>query len=574
MDKRLLTEARITRRQFAVNIFLSLAGGLCLIAQALTLSRAITAAFLGRAPLQDVAGMLVLTAGFALARALLTWGANVVAADLSIAVRLDLRKRLLEHVAALGPIYLQGERTGELVTAATRGIDSLDPYFRDYLPAVFAAALIPLIILIAVFPLDLLTFGVLLVTAPLIPLFMILIGKAAGALAKRQYSALSHLSAHFFDVMQGLTTLRLFNRSQYQIETIGRISNDFRQATMGVLRVAFISALALEMLATLSVAMVAVEIGLRLLHGGIAFEQALFLLVIAPEFYQPLRTLGARFHAGIEASAAANRIFDVLETPLPEIPAQVGSVPDKLHIRFEAVQFAYESGTRPALDGVTFEIQPGEHVALVGESGGGKSTTAALLLRFLNPGSGRITIDGVDLSRIDGESWRAKTAWVSQSPYLFNSSVADNIRLGRPDATPEEVTAAAKAAEAHEFISRLPDGYDTRCGERGLRLSGGQAQRIAIARAFLRDAPLLVLDEFTTYLDPETEVSVQTALQRLLQGRTALVIAHRLNTIADMDRIVVLSNGHVAETGKHEQLMQKSGNYRALIEVGALVHAL
>ncbi|MCC6805551.1 MAG: thiol reductant ABC exporter subunit CydD, partial [Anaerolineae bacterium] len=361
------------------------------------------------------------------------------------------------------------------------------------------------------------------------------------------------------------TTLRLFNRSRHQIDTIARFSGEFRAATMGVLRVAFLSALALEMLATLSVAIVAVEIGLRLIDGGIGFEQALFLLIIAPEFYQPLRTLGARFHTGTEASAAASRIFDVLETPLPTAPVDPQTVPSNLHIRYENVAYAYDGGDRPALDGLSFEIAPGERVALVGASGGGKSTAAALLLRFLSPDSGRITVDGIDLANLNADDWRKRIAWVAQSPYLFNASAADNIRLGSPDAPLDAVIAAARAAEAHDFIAALPQGYDTVLGERGSRLSGGQAQRIAIARAFLRDAPLLVLDEMTAYLDAATEAAVQTALRRLLTGRTALVIAHRLHTIRDVDRIVVVDAGRAVETGTHADLLATHGAYRALV---------
>jgi ATP-binding cassette subfamily C protein CydD len=572
MDKRLIALLGGVKRQFVLSIALNFAAGLCLIGQALALSRVIAWAFLQGAPLADVAGLLLLAAGCALGRALLSWGAYVSAADMSIHVRAELRRRLLAHLAALGPAYTQGEQTGELTTTVTKGIDALDPYFRDYLPAILTALLVPLAILIAVVPLDGLTFFVLLVTAPLIPLFMALIGMAAGVLAKKQYAGLSRLSAHFLDVMSGLPTLKLFNREQYQVESIGYISDQFRSATMGVLRVAFLSALSLEMLATLSVAIVAVEIGIRLLHGGIGFEQALFLLVIAPEFYQPLRTLGARFHTGTEGSAAASRIFEVLETPAPEAPSNPAALPDRLHIRFEHVTYAYEGG-RSALNDVNFEVLPGEHVAVVGESGSGKSTLASLLLGFLKPESGRITVDGVDLARLNPDEWRANIAWVSQSPYLFNASIAANIRLGRPEASNEEVIAAARAAEAHDFISALPEGYNTLCGERGVRLSGGQAQRIAIARAFLRDAPLLILDEFTAYLDRDTEVAVQTALRRLLYGRTALVIAHRLNTIIDMDRIIVFENGAIVETGTHDHLMQQRGSYRTFVEAEALTYA-
>ncbi|WP_343419835.1 thiol reductant ABC exporter subunit CydD [Candidatus Flexifilum breve] len=560
MDRRLIAEARAVRREFALSILWQTLAGACLIGGAFAFSRTVAAVFLGGQPLSAVLPLLGLFGGCALLRAGLVWAGNSAAAEVSIRVRLDLRRRLLKQLVQLGA---QDARTGELATTASKGIDALDPYFRDYLPALFTALLIPLTMALVVLPLDGLTFAVMLITAPLIPFFMILIGKAAGVLAKTQYASLGLLSAHFLDVMQGLLTLKLFNRSQYQIETIGRISGEFRAATMGVLRVAFLSALTLELLATVSVALIAVEIGVRLLHGGIPFESALFLLVIAPEFYQPLRTLGARFHTGTEASAAAARIFEVLALPCP--PAGAVTAPPHSDLRFDAVHVAYDAGERPALNGLSFTVAHGEKVALVGATGGGKSTALALLLRFSEPTAGRITVNGRDLRELDADTWRQQIAWVPQAPYLFNTSIADNIRLGRPDAPLTDVLAAAAAAQAHDFITRLPHGYDTVIGERGARLSGGQAQRVAIARAFLRDAPLLLLDEITSYLDHETEAALNRALDRLLVGRTALVVAHRLHTIQRMDRILVVEAGQVVESGTHAELLAHGGRYQRLI---------
>jgi ATP-binding cassette subfamily C protein CydD len=378
--------------------------------------------------------------------------------------------------------------------------------------------------------------------------------------------------------MQGLPTLRLFNRSERQVAIIARFTGDFREATLRVLRVAFLSALALELLATLSVAIVAVEIGLRLLYGGITFENALFLLVIAPEFYQPLRTLGARFHAGTESAAAAAHIYAVLaarppalalSAPHPSLaenppPAADDGAFRAADIRFEDVFFAYEGG-RPALNGLSLTIEAGQRVALVGPSGGGKSTTAALLLRFISPASGQIRVGGVNLADIPAAVWRQSVAWVPQNPYLFHTTVLENIRLSRPEAAMAEVVAAARAAEAHDFITSLPFGYETSVGERGARLSGGQAQRIAIARALLRNAPLLILDEATANLDPENEALISAALARLLAGRTALVIAHRLATVRAADRIAVLDGGRVVESGTHDTLLAAGGLYTRLV---------
>jgi ATP-binding cassette subfamily C protein CydD len=414
----------------------------------------------------------------------------------------------------------------------------------------------------------------------MIPFFMVLIGSLANAQSHTQWTQLSRMSAHFLDVLQGLTTLKIFGRSRDQAQEIARISAQFRDATMSVLRIAFLSALALEMLATISTAIIAVEIGLRLLYGRLAFEEAFFILILAPEYYGPLRLLGARFHAGTAGVSAAQRIFEVLscqpavfsEGAASSAPTTEGrkeafseytSPPFAIH--FEEVHYAYEAGERAALNGVSFTIQRGQKVALVGRSGAGKSTAAQLLLRFIEPAGGRITVNGDDLAAIPADVWLEQVAWVPQMPYLFAESAADNIRLARPDAPLEDVIHAAQQAHADTFIRALPDGYETWIGERGARLSGGQAQRIALARAFLKDAPFLIFDEATSNLDPETEAQIQAAIRALMRDRMVLIIAHRLSTVLDADQIVVLDAGYVAEVGTHDELSARAGTYHQLV---------
>ncbi len=568
LDRRLLALARKARFWLALTLLAGVAGGVLLVGQARALSAAVSGAFLQGRALADIAPLLLALVAAALGRAVCTWLGSAAGYEAAARVKGDLRERLFAHLLALGPAHVGGERSGELVSALTDGVDALDDYFGQYLPQIALAALVPLTYLLFLFPADPLSAVILLVTAPLIPLFMVLIGAAARRLTRQQWALLSRMSAHFLDVLQGLTTLRLFGRSRRQIAVIARIGDQWRGTTLGVLRVAFLSALALELIATLSTAVVAVEIGLRLLYGGIVFEQALFVLVLAPEFYLPLRALGVRFHAGMGGVAAAERLFAILETPLPPRPEKSAPPPARMHITFAGVRCAY-GGERAALDGVSFAIEPGQQVALVGPSGAGKSTIAALLLRFMTAEEGEIRVDGVPLGELDPDGWRARLAWVPQRPYLFHASALENIRLGRPQAGPDEVRWAARQAGADAFIAALPDGYDTIIGERGARLSGGQGQRIALARAFLRDAPLLILDEATANLDPESERLVTDAVRRLARNCTSLIIAHRLSTVAGADRIIVLAGGRVAESGTHADLLATGGLYARLVAAGS-----
>ncbi|WP_119072138.1 thiol reductant ABC exporter subunit CydD [Aggregatilinea lenta] len=566
IDKRLLALIAPVRRLLIVSTVLSFIAGLLLIFQAYALSHTISQAFLEGASLSGVQTWLIALLLIVIGRAVTLGLSEIAAQRFTGRIKTGLREHFYAHLVALGPAYTRGERTGELSATALAGIEALDAYFREYLPQLFLALLIPFSILLFVFPTDVLSGVVMLLTAPLIPFFMALIGIVSAVRAKKAYAALIRLSAHFLDVLQGLTTLKLFGRSREESTVVSEMSDRFRETTMDVLRVAFLSALALELISTISVAIIAVEIGLRLLYGNLSFERAFFVLILAPEFYLPLRLLGTRFHAGMDGVAAAQRIFAVLETPVPDVPEAVQPVPTgDFSVTFEDVQFTYEDGGRHALNGVRFTVPARHSVALVGPTGGGKSTLVQLLLRFTAPTGGRITVNGMPLDVFDADEWRRQIAWVPQLPYLFNATVADNIRLARPDAPQDDVIRAARQAHADAFIDALPQGYDTPIGERGSRLSGGQAQRIALARAFLKDAPLLILDEATSSLDPETETLLQDAIETLMRDRTVLIVAHRLSTIYRADQIVVIEGGQVVEAGRHEALLAHAGVYHDLV---------
>ena len=567
MNRRLLSELRLVRLPFVLTCVLTLLLAGVVLTQAAFLSNIITRVFLLKVALGDVLPSLAFLAGVVGMRALLVYVERRNTANMAIRVKAELRERFMSHLMRLGPAYIWGRRTGELTMTATEGIEALDAYFRGFLPGLIGAIVIPTVIAIVVLPIDGLSFLVMLLTAPLIPLFMMLIGATAGGLAHRQFTQMRRMGAHFLDVMQGLVTLKLFNRSQAQVESIAHITDQFRQATMRILRVSFLSAFMLEMLSTLSIAIVAVEIGIRLLYRGIGFEQALFLLIIAPEFYLPLRALGARFHAGATSLATAREIYRVLDAPIQRTLIPSAPIPEHLNIRFEHVTFTYDQRSHPALNDITLDIPFGHKVALVGASGSGKTTLANLLLGFITPTTGRITVNGVDLTSLDINQWRERLAWVPQKPYLFNTTIAENIRIAKTGASHAQIVLAAQAAGAHDFVSQLPQGYDSPCGEHGMRLSGGQVQRIAIARAILKDAPLLILDEATANLDVENEAIVQTALSNLLRApdRTALVIAHRLNTVIDADSIYVIMDGQVVERGTHDEVMAHNAAYRELV---------
>ncbi|WP_116243777.1 thiol reductant ABC exporter subunit CydD [Nocardiopsis sp. FIRDI 009] len=554
LDPRLVRTAAAVRTHLAVSVVSGvLVTGLILV-QAWLLAHAIAGAADG-AGTDTLGWAITAVAVVAVLRALLSYAAEASALHSAARTKSQLRRRLVAHVTGSGRVWTAepgagGEpgspKAGELVTLATRGLDALDDYFARYLPQLVLAAIVPLAVLTVVFWADWISGIVILVTLPLIPVFMALIGMHTQARTDRQWRLLSRLGGHFLDVVEGLPTLAVFRRAKAQAAIIRRVGEEHRRATMGTLRVAFLSAFALELLATLAVALVAVEIGLRLLGGHMDYQTALLVLILAPEAYLPLREVGARFHASMEGVAAAEQVFTELDrtrgtarrapgagveprrAPPPTGAASPATAGD---IRFEGVGVRYPGRDLPALSGLDLDVRAGEHVLLTGPSGAGKSTLLSLLLRLNEPGQGRISVrppggEWTPLEEVPAEDWRRGIAWVPQHPYLFDVSVADNIRLGAPDASMERVREAARRAEADAFVSGLPQGYDTRLGERGARLSAGQRQRIALARALCRDAPLVLLDEPTAHLDPENAAAVRTAVARLLEGRTAVIVAH------------------------------------------------
>ena len=548
LDRRLLSRAEPVRALLAADAVLGVLAALLVLAQAVLIAHVAAGAFSG-ASVADMAVPLALLVLATVGRSGTTWAFEAVgrraANDVLAGLRLDLVERRLRDQ----PAALDGAESAEVATAAVSGVDALETTFARYLPQVVLAVTVPLAVLVLVASIDLVSAGLMLLTLPLVPVFMWLVGRYTERRARERWQTLALLATHFLDVVRGLPTLRAFNRGEAQAERIEEVSDRYRRATMGTLRVAFLSGTVLELAATLGIALVAVTVGVRLVEGGLGFEAGLTVLVLAPELYLPLRNLAAQFHASADGLAIAERLLDLVEGPeaAGAPPSAATPNPRDVPIRLEEVSFTYPAREGAVLDGIDLELAPGETVALVGPSGGGKSTIASLLLSLFEPTRGRVTAGTVDLAVCDSAAWRAQIAWVPQHPTIFRGTVADNIRLGDATADDVRVSAAAELAGADKFVAGLLEGYDTVVGEGGRPLSAGELQRIALARAFLRDASLVILDEPTSNLDPGNAELVGEAVERLRAGRTVLLIAHRPELASRADRIVHLHEGRIVE---------------------------
>ncbi len=618
LDPRLLQYARATRTFLFLSVALGSLRALLIVAQAWLLVNVVVGAFSHGKDLAQVRSLMILLLCVVLARALVAWAAELAAGRSSAQAKSQLRCALLERVSALGLNSSRTQSTGELTVLATRGLDALDGYFSLYLPQLLLAAIVPLVVLVTVVSQDWISAAIVAFTLPLIPLFMALVGAATREKMDRQVRTLQQLAGHFLDVVAGLPTLKVFGRAKAQAAGIRSISERYREAALSNLRVTFLSSLILELVATISVALVAVAIGLRLMGGDMSLRAGLLALVLAPEAYMPLRQLGANYHASAEGMAAAERVFAVLadaqpraSSPNPAETSQVGPVPaepvraetsqvgappaEPIHadtanveraptkpalaefsnngvhintrklgegvfdtpssrssprryitdmattdITIEALTVSYPGRPRPALDNLSLRVEAGKVVALAGPSGCGKSTLLGVLLGFVTPEQGAVRIGNVDLAELDANAWRAQLAWVPQRPHLFACSIAENVRLGRRDASDDELAAAVAAANLTDVVAGLPDGLDTMLGERGAGLSAGERQRVALARAFLRDAPLLLLDEPTANLDGQTEQVVLDTVARLSRGRTVILVAHRPALLEMADCVIDL----------------------------------
>ncbi len=544
LDPQLLRYARSTRPFIAASAVLGFVAALLLIAQAWLIADVVCAAFQHGRSLADEATPLVVLLAVIVARAALAWGAELVSTRASARAKSELRVSLLGAAARRAADPRSPTRSGDVAVLATRGIDALDGYFALYLPQLVLAVVVPLAILVAVAADDWVSAAIIAVTIPLVPLFMALVGLATRDRTEAELRTLQRLAGHFLDVVGGLATLKAFGRARAQTAEIARVTDLYRQRALATLRVTFLSGLILELVASLSVALVAVAIGLRLLGGAMDLRAGLFALILAPEAYAPLRRLGANFHASAEGLAAAHQAIAIIEEAGP--PPVGGIVPPDAAdaaIGFDAVTFTYPGRDRPAVRSLSFSVEPGERVALVGPTGCGKSTLLALLLGLIEPDEGAVAVGGVAVDRLDRALWHRQLAWVPQRPHLFRATVAENVRLGSPAASDAQVADALAAAGLAEVVAGLALGAQTPLGDGGAGLSAGERQRVALARALLRDAPLLLLDEPTAALDGESERRVLDAVERV--GRTVLFVAHRPALVALADRTVDVGEAEV-----------------------------
>ncbi len=546
-QRRLVRSSGSARAHIALTVVLGLVTTGLIIAQATLLAIVIAGVFVDGDSLSDVEGLLVWLAVIAVVRGLVSATFESSGRFGAARVMSELRRKLSERLLLVNPGTARDDHSGELVASAVEGVGALEAYFARYLPQVVLAATVPIAILIWVFPYDWKAGLILAITAPLIPVFMVLIGMLTEGRTRRRWSMLSRLSSHFLDLVAGLQTLRANGRADAQANSIAEVGERYRRETMGALRVGFLSSLVLELLAMTGVALVAATIGIQLASGSLQLEAGLLVLLLAPEMYMPLRELGNQFHASADGMVAAESIFEVLdqpavvEAPLDPLPAPS---PGEFGLDIEGLDLVF-AGRGKVLDGLDLSIAPGETVGLVGPSGGGKTSLLSLILRLASPGAGRISCGGVDLDSIDPREWRRHLVWVPQRPTLFSGSLAWNLRLFEPEADEDALRQAAADAGLEDLIAGLPDGLDTPIGDGGRRLSVGQAQRVALARALISRSPMVLLDEPTAHLDSDSEETVARAIARLTAGRTALLVSHRRRAIAGADRVLELRNGQL-----------------------------
>lgn len=570
MNKRLLREAIRMGKYMPIAMAYSVFNAIFIAVNAYALALIVNEIFFKKGSLNSAAvfimAFIVNTAVKSLFNFILDDKIKKYSEEIKAAIKLKTFNNLINT----SPINVKGKSSGDILTTLTEGTELLTAYFSQYIPQLFSSVIMPLIIFIVVFCFDKISATIMLITYPIIPFFMILIGARSKALNEKQWKKLTSLSSHFQDMLQGLRTLKVFGRSNAQEQKIYDISESYREATMAVLRVSFLSALVLETASTICTAIIAVNLGLRLLYGQIEFLQAFFILVITPDFYSPMRQLGLRFHASLNGDVAIDKIdklnkeFNVIETT-SNIDFQSENNSSNI-LEIKALSFSHD--WREALKEINLIIGENNKVAIVGPSGSGKSTLINILSGFILAEDNRVFYRENDLNKIKREEWQKRIAIVPQNPHIFNMTVKENILLGNKSISESEFEAVCKLTKIADFVQNFNEGYATPLGDGAIvEVSGGEKQRIAMARAILKNTPIIILDEPTSALDPATEEIITNIINNELKDKTVIIAAHRLNTIKASHKIVVMDKGQIVESGSHEELLQIKGKYWEMIKV-------
>ena len=558
-QKRLFREALSQRRFIAGLLFAALTTAVVILIQMYSLSVLIDAAFLQGWNVLNHGQYLIFLFGAVAVRAVMAWTDKWLGMKMSIHQKARYRKELLHKIHEIGPVRIKGEKTGELIGLQLNGIEKLDDFYSLYIPAAIRMGAIPLIIFGVVMWLDWPSGLVFMITGPLIPIFMYLIGTRAGEKIREQWGTFRRLNAHFLDTIQGMDTLKLFGREESAGRSINNVSRMFRITTMRVLKIAFLSGMILELAASVSTAVVAVEIGVRLIEGMVGFQVGLFVLLLAPEFYLPFRTFGSAHHAGMEGAEAGSRLFELFDHAHSETQKRENSVEmvsdSPTHIQIKNLRFRYPGSENYILNGVNLTLQENEVHTLAGASGEGKTTLKNVLSTLIPYEEGEILVNGSSLTRLEPRHWKAQISYLSQFPHFFPGSIEDNIRMGSRNAADEEIIEASRLAQAHAFISLLPNGYQTVLGEDGLNLSGGERQRIALARTFLNKSPIYFLDEPGSFLNKELEVALMSSIKKLAKNSIVFILSHQQQTMMASDRISLLRHGAIAESGPASEIV-------------------
>lgn len=556
-----------------LSMMLGLLSGLLILAQAWLMAGLLHSLIIEHTPRDALLQSFLLMALTFVLRAVVTWLREQVGFICGRVIRQEMRKLVLDRLEKLGPAWIQGKPAGSWASIILEQIEDMQDYYSRYLPQIALAGIIPLLILVSVFPINWAAGLILLVTAPLIPLFMALVGMGAADANRRNFVALARLSGNFLDSLRGLDTLRLFHRGTAEIDQIKRSTEHFRARTMDVLRLAFLSSAVLEFFASISIAVVAVYFGFSYLgelnFGSYGTPVTLFagflVLILAPEFFQPLRDLGAFYHAKAQAVGAAESLVTFLSAESANMGDGDQNFPAGKTVELEARDLIIQSPQGKTLAGpLTFSISAGQRIAIVGLSGAGKSSLLNALLGFL-PYQGSITVSGMELKSLRNDEWRKQLSWVGQNPHLPEQTLRANILLNQPDVSDEQLQSAIDRAYVSEFLPLLPQGLETELGDSAARLSIGQAQRVAVARALLSPCSLLLLDEPTASLDAHSEKRVMSALNDASNAQTSLLVTHQLEDTRDYDEIWVMDKGLIAERGSFAQLVAQDGLFASLL---------